>query len=73
MDLKKIVTDKLVTTKTRKKEIMEAVNYLNSEPITVMDDYKDSLTSKIKQIDEYRGENFGDTFPLLNNILKIYD
>ncbi len=72
-DLKKIVTDKLVTTKTRKKEIMEAVNYLNSEPLTVMDHYKDLLTSKIKQIDEYRGENFGDTFPLLNNILKIYD
>ena len=72
-DLKKIVTDKLVTTKTRKKEIMEAVNDLNSEPLTVMDHYKDLLTSKIKQIDEYRGENFGDTFPLLNNILKIYD
>ena len=72
-DLKKIVTDKLVTTKTRKKEIMEAVNYLNSEPLTVMEHYKDLLTSKIKQIDEYRGENFGDTFPLLNNILKIYD
>ena len=52
---------------------MESVNYLNSEPLTVMDDYKDSLTSKIKQIDGYRGENFGETFPLLNNILKIYD
>ena len=72
-DLKKIVTDKLLKTKTRKAEIMEAVNYLNSEPLTVMDDYKDSLTSKIKQIDGYRGENFGETFPLLNNILKIYD
>ena len=73
VDLKKIVTDKLLKTKTRKTEIMDAVNYLNSEPLTVMDDYKDSLTRKIKQIDGYRKENFSEVFPLLNNVLGIYE
>jgi len=72
VDLKKKITDKLLKTKTRKTEIMDAVNYLNSEPLTVMDDYKDSLTRKIKQIDGYRKENFGEVFPLLNNVLEIY-
>ena len=28
---------------------------------------------RILQTDAYRKENFGDMFPLLNNILKIYD
>ena len=29
--------------------------------------------ARILRTDQYRKENFGDTFPLLNNILKIYD
>ena len=29
--------------------------------------------AKILQTDKYRKENFGDTFPLLNKVLKIYD
>jgi hypothetical protein len=70
---KKKITDKLLKTKTRKTEIMDAVNYLNRKPLTVMDDYKDSLTRKIKQIDGYRKENFGEVFPLLNNVLGIYE
>jgi MoaA/NifB/PqqE/SkfB family radical SAM enzyme len=73
LDFKKKITDKLLKTKTRKTEIMDAVNYLNCEPLTVMDDYKDSLTRKIKQIDGYRKENFGEVFPLLNNVLGIYE
>ena len=28
---------------------------------------------RILKADNYRKENFGDTFPLLNNILKIYE
>jgi len=72
VDFKKKITDKLLKTKTRKTEIMDAINYLNSEPLTVMDDYKDSLTRKIKQIDGYRKENFGEVFPFLNNVLEIY-
>jgi len=28
---------------------------------------------RILQTDAYRKENFGDVFPLLNNILKIYE
>ena len=28
---------------------------------------------KIIQTDKYRGENFGDVFPLLNKVLQIYD
>ena len=73
VDFKKIVTDKLLKTKTRKLEIMDAVNYLNSEPDTALENYNDALTDKIKQIDQRRQENFGDVFPFLNNILKIYD
>ena len=28
---------------------------------------------RILQTDTYRKENFGEVFPLLNNILKIYE
>ena len=28
---------------------------------------------RILQTDQYRKENFGDVFPLLNNILGIYE
>ena len=29
--------------------------------------------ARILQTDKYRGENFGETFPLLNKVLQIYD
>ena len=29
--------------------------------------------ARILRTDKYRKENFAETFPLLNNILKIYD
>ena len=29
--------------------------------------------ARILQTDKYRNENFGETFPLLNKVLKIYD
>jgi hypothetical protein len=29
--------------------------------------------ARILQTDQYRKENFSEVFPLLNNILKIYD
>ena len=28
---------------------------------------------RILQADKYREENFGDVFPLLNSVLKIYE
>ena len=28
---------------------------------------------RILQTDKYREENFGEVFPLLNNVLKIYE
>lgn len=34
---------------------------------------REQRKARILQTDKYRGENFGETFPLLNNILKIYD
>jgi len=72
-DVKQTIIDKLSKTKTRKEEINSALQYLNSEPRTVMDNYKDSLTQRIKQIDKHRKENFGEVFPLLNNMLHIYE
>ena len=29
--------------------------------------------ARILQTDKYRQENFGETFPLLNKVLQIYD
>jgi hypothetical protein len=34
---------------------------------------REQRKARILQTDKYRKENFGDVFPLLNNILKIYD
>jgi len=72
-ELKKLITDKLSKTKTRKDEIMTALDYLNSEPNTVIQDYNDAVRNRIKIIDKLRNENFSDVFPLLNKVLKIYD
>ena len=52
---------------------MTALNYLNSEPTTVLENYNDAITSKIKQIDKRRKENFAEIFPFLNEELKIYE
>ena len=73
LDVKKTITEKLSSSEIRKTEIKTALNYLNSEPDTALENYNDALTDKIKQIDQRRQENFGDVFPFLNNILKIYD
>ena len=34
---------------------------------------REQRKARILQTDKYRKENFGEVFPLLNNILKIYD
>lgn len=72
-DVKKTITSKLLKTKTRKDEITTALNYLNSEPNPVFENYKELLVQRIKQIDNHRKENFADVFPFLNNILRIYE
>jgi MoaA/NifB/PqqE/SkfB family radical SAM enzyme len=71
--VKKTITEKLSRSSIRKNEINTALNYLNSEPNTVSENYNDALTSKIKQIDERRQENFSEVFPLLNKVLQIYE
>ena len=45
-DLKKTITNKLLKINIRKDEIMTALNYLNSEPTTVLENYNDAITSK---------------------------
>ena len=37
------------------------------------EDIRQQRKQRILQTDEYREENFGEVFPLLNSILKIYD
>jgi hypothetical protein len=34
---------------------------------------REQRKARILQTDKYRKENFAQVFPLLNNILKIYD
>ena len=34
---------------------------------------REQRKARIKKTDEYRKENFGDVFPLLNKVLQIYD
>jgi hypothetical protein len=34
---------------------------------------REQRKARILQTDRYRNENFGDIFPLLNKVLKIYD
>jgi hypothetical protein len=36
-------------------------------------DMREQRKSRILQTDAYRKENFGDVFPLLNNVLGIYE
>jgi hypothetical protein len=34
---------------------------------------REQRKQRILQTDQYRNENFGEVFPLLNKVLKIYD
>lgn len=67
------IVEKLSKSKLRKQEMNTAIQYLNSEPKHVMDDYKNAVTERIKTIDTARQENFKDVFPFLNKMLEIYD
>lgn len=73
LDVKKVIKDKVKNCNTYKTEIESAINYMMNEPQYVIQNHKDALVSKIKSIDELRGENFAETFYELNNLLKIYD
>jgi hypothetical protein len=48
------------------------IDYMNAE-----DRYSDAIQAerikRIHQADLYRGENFADTFKILNSLLRIYD
>ena len=72
-DVKKIISKKLSKNKIRNTEIQQAIQYLNTEPGSKHQNYKQALTDKIKKIDHVRKQNFGRVFPLLNNLLRIYD
>ena len=49
-----------------------AIQYLNSEPNTVVENYKNKLLSRIKKIDSARKENFKEIFPYMNTLVGIY-
>jgi hypothetical protein len=34
---------------------------------------REQRKARILQTDKYRKENFGEVFPLLNNVLRIYE
>ena len=66
--VKDIVTDRYHMLKDYQPSIrfMNAVERDSNE-------IREQRRARILQTDKYRGENFGDVFPLLNNILQIYD
>ena len=54
------------------KDFEGTLRYMNSADRDTQD-IRDFRKERILKADVYRKENFGDTFPLLNNILKIYE
>ena len=54
------------------KDFTGILRYMNSVDRD-SEDIRQQRKQRILQTDEYRGENFGEVFPLLNSILKIYD
>ena len=54
------------------KDFEGTLRYMNSADRDTQD-IRDFRKQRILKADAYRKENFRDTFPLLNNILKIYE
>ena len=48
------------------------LRYMNSADRDT-DEIRWQRKARILQTDRYRGENFSETFPLLNKVLKIYE
>ena len=71
-DIKDVISGKLAKAKVRKDEMNTAIKYLNSEPNTVVENYKNKLLSRIRKIDSARKENFKEIFPYMNTLVGIY-
>ena len=54
------------------KDFSGTLRYMNSADRDT-EEMRSSRKQRILLADKYRKENFADTFPLLNNVLKIYD
>ena len=72
-ELKKQIIDKLSKTTIYQQEIQTAIDYINGKPDYKIKNWKTALSKKVKSIDSIRKENFGEVFPLLNKVFKIYD
>ena len=53
------------------KDFEGTIRYMNAVDRD-SDDIRSERKRRIKQTDQYRKENFGEIFPLLNNVLGIY-
>jgi len=54
------------------KDFEGTLRYMNSVDRD-SEDIRDQRKKRILQTDSYRKENFGEVFPLLNKVLKIYE
>ena len=54
------------------KDFQGILRYMNSQDRDT-EEMRTQRKERILQTDTYRKENFGEVFPLLNNILKIYE
>ena len=54
------------------RDFQPTLRYMNSVDRDSAD-IRSQRQARILQTDKYRDENFGDVFPLLNQVLKIYE
>ena len=53
-------------------DFQPTLRYMNSADRDTLE-IREQRKARILQTDKYRGENFGEVFPLLNNVLGIYE
>jgi hypothetical protein len=70
--LPKQVKDAVNTRYHMLKDFQPTLRFMNAADRDTQE-MRDQRKARILQTDKYRGENFGEVFPLLNNILKIYE
>ena len=70
--LPKQVNDAVNTRYHMLKDFQPTLRFMNAADRDTQE-MRDQRKARILQTDKYRGENFGEVFPLLNNILKIYE
>jgi succinate dehydrogenase/fumarate reductase-like Fe-S protein len=70
--LPKQVKDIVVDRYHMLKDYQPSIRFMNAADRDTPE-IREQRKARILQTDKYRKENFGEMFPLLNNILKIYD